>query len=249
MDQISPLSSIHRITNETVESFAQSHFAYQTPPYEPVATLRDTTPPRALTNAQEVSPLTSPQRVSPARSLIEKIIKLMSVSTARFNANSTTDKSSIINAVTKNRAFVAEVLKRSKSNRLIAVLAARYFKAVYAALQETPSNELPEFAKCSKRILLTCLILSHKYINDNTFSMKTWSSISGLNARDLSTMERWCLHKMDYNLYVEVNDILASENETFSACTKTESRSYKRHLDDDCIEDAEKVRKIAKVNN
>ena len=245
MNQISPYSSIPRNSSETVDSFSQSHFAYQTPPYEPVATTSSAA--RTTPSRQENTPLVSPQKVSSASSLIDKITKLMAASTARFSANTIAAKSTITNTLTKNRAFVTEVLKRSKSNRLIALLAARYFKAIYAALQDIPTSDLPEFAKCSKRIMLTCLILAHKYINDNTFSMKTWSSISGLNARDISTMERWCLHKMNYNLYVDVDDILASETETF--IVQTVSRGCKRRMDEDNVEASVKVRKMAKVNN
>lgn len=109
--------------------------------------------------------------------------------------------------------FLNEVFKRSKCSKENAVLATFYFQKIYQSnIGDEPS--LPEFSRCSKRIFLSCLILSHKFLNDNTYSMKNWQIISGLHAKDLSLMERWCLGKLDYQLAVPYSDLLLWETNT-----------------------------------
>lgn len=206
------------------QELVQSHFAYQTPPYE----------------VNKVSyHISSPNiQLSSSLTLIEKITRLLSALTLDYcNSNS-----KINNSFTTIKPFVTEILKRSKSNKLIAILASHYFKTIFSNLQEKQQDELPEFAKCSKRIFLSCLILSHKFVNDNTFSMETWSSISGLKSKDLSTMERWCLNKLGYNLFIDSNKLLTSETTFFGQTTK----SLKRKLDEDPFNTSRNFKKISK---
>ncbi|CAI4039448.1 hypothetical protein SMKI_08G1140 [Saccharomyces mikatae IFO 1815] len=110
--------------------------------------------------------------------------------------------------------FLNEVFKRSKCSKENAVLATFYFQRIYQSHKAGNESSLPEFSLCSKRIFLCCLILSHKFLNDNTYSMKNWQIISGLHAKDLSFMERWCLGRLDYELAVSYNDLSMWETRT-----------------------------------
>ncbi|CCD24090.1 cyclin family protein NDAI_0C04300 [Naumovozyma dairenensis CBS 421] len=109
----------------------------------------------------------------------------------------------INNDVQSLKSFINEITKRSKSKRNILLLATYYFQKLYTSLSTCPVSTIPEFAFCAKRSFLTCIIIAHKYLNDSTFSMESWSLISGLNKKALSTIERWCLGKLDYNLFVD----------------------------------------------
>ncbi|CAB4253808.1 similar to Saccharomyces cerevisiae YHR071W PCL5 Cyclin [Maudiozyma barnettii] len=239
MQHISPFSEITNFevanvkdeSNEISETFEQSHLAYQTPPYETNIVNISSSSTKTAIHRFIASPQQC-QKQSTSSKLIKNISNLMSNSTSQFLI---TD-SKINNSFNKNIKFLTEVLKRSKSNKLIAMLASHYFKQIYENLNSNKINDLPEFAKCSKRIFLTCLILSHKFINDNTFSMKTWSSISGLPAKDLSTLERWCLHKLDYNLYVDIKEIAIMGKRT-------------RDDDADYYYDTLRNKKMTKLNN
>lgn len=110
--------------------------------------------------------------------------------------------------------FLNEVLKRSKCSKENAVLATFYFQKIYQPRDAQHESSLPEFSHCSRRIFLCCLILSHKFLNDNTYSMKNWQIISGLHAKDLSLMERWCLGKLNYELAVSYDELLLWETNT-----------------------------------
>ena len=100
--------------------------------------------------------------------------------------------------------FINEVVKRSKSSQLVVIQATYLFHQIYTkALKPVSITDMPEFARCSKRVFLSCLILAHKFNNDSTFSMKTWCLISGLKPRDLANMERWTLSTLDYKLRIE----------------------------------------------
>lgn len=159
--------------------------AYQTPPYESRRHNEAPSPESASSNSSEL--------------LINQIAKLLS----RLTMNRCTTK--IKNDSTLLNGFLKEVLKRSKCNKKVVLLSTLYFQKIDSTVDEV--EELPEFAKCSKRIFLSCLILAHKFLNDNTFTLKTWNLISGLNPKDLAYMERWCLGKLDYRLLVSENEL------------------------------------------
>ena len=220
MQHISPDTNISSNVN-----LNQSHLAYQTPPYE-----------TSLDNRIKRTPV-GRKRSNSLSDLLNKINKLMMICTRDFQKNKINNS---------NIKFLTEVLKRSKSNKLITILSCHYFKNIYQNLNglNVIANELPEFAKCPKRIFLSCLILSHKFINDNTFSMKTWSSISGLNSKDLSTMERWCLNKLDYNLFWDLNKLMDSEKQLFDCIKPANIVIVTKRIRDDEIYDMNKKTKI-----
>ncbi|CCE92523.1 Pcl5p TDEL_0E02800 [Torulaspora delbrueckii] len=171
--------------------------AYQTPPYEPRRKL--SCPPTPISSSSE--------------QLIVRITRVLCQRTEKIS----TDK--IRNDVKNVNEFLKEVLRRSKSNRKTALVALAYFNKIYDG--QLWNGKLPDFARCSKRIFLSCLILAHKYLNDNSFTMKTWNMISGLSQNDLCLMERWGLEKLDYRLLVaeedltKLEDSLATKKRTF----------------------------------
>lgn len=157
--------------------------AYQTPPYEPRK--KCSWAPAAASSSSE--------------QLTVRITAVLCQRTVKIS----TDK--IRNDVKSVNSFLKEVLRRSKSNTKTALLAFAYFNEVHNG--QSFNDKLPDFARCAKRIFLVCLILAHKYLNDNSFTMKTWNLICGLSQNDLCLMERWTLGKLDYKLQVAEADL------------------------------------------
>lgn len=54
--------------------------------------------------------------------------------------------------------------------------------------------------------VLTLLCLANKFLDDNTFTNKTWSDVSGMNVYDLNVMEAEFLEALDYNLFVHQHE-------------------------------------------
>lgn len=180
------LSKYHKM--EGLDNMDQC-LAYQTPPYEP----------------HKKCSCSSPKLSSSSEHIIIKI----GLTLCRRTSSVSTEK--IKNDIKSVTAFLREVVRRSKSNKKNAVLALSYFNKLYDS--QSAKVKLPDFARCAKRIFLSCLILAHKFLNDNSFNMKTWSLISGLTVKDLCLMERWCLDKLDYNLYIMEHDFLKLEDD------------------------------------
>ena len=137
--------------------------------------------------------------VDPSKKSIALIINNISILLSKFTRNLQVGK--IDNSIQSIRKFIIEILKRSKCNKTTTLIASYYLNKLYQS--QTDLNKLPDFAKCSKRIFLTCLIISHKFLTDNTYTMKTWSQITGLSVKALNDMERWCLNKLNYGLFVK----------------------------------------------
>ncbi|AAS50334.1 AAL032Wp [Eremothecium gossypii ATCC 10895] len=140
-------------------------------------------------------------RKSPTR-LMQVIATLLAALTFNYsNQRINNSKHSLLQ-------FLAEIVRRSKSSRGVTVLATYYFHRLYQyRLKSLPLAQVPEFARSSKRMFLCSLILAHKFTQDSTFSMKAWSTITGLPPKDISTMERWALNQLQYRLYVSAEDL------------------------------------------
>lgn len=98
--------------------------------------------------------------------------------------------------------FLTQIIKRSKLSKTLVLYSMLYVAKISKCKAANLKNS-PEFSNCAKRISLVSIIISHKFLNDNTFSMKTWSQISGLKISDLISMERWCLSVLNFNLNID----------------------------------------------
>ncbi|CAL9732343.1 PHO85 cyclin-5 [Monosporozyma unispora] len=188
MQQVTPESNLLRL-DTTLSNNIHSFPVYQTPPREDIKHEQEQI---------KTENLVDPSKASTAL-IIHNISRLLSNITQNLQVGK------INNSVQTIRSFIIEILKRSKCNKMTTILASFYINKLYQ--NQVDLNKLPEFAKCSKRMFLICLIISHKFLTDNTYSMKTWSHITGLPVKTLNNMERWCLNKLNYELFVK-KDIL-----------------------------------------
>lgn len=55
---------------------------------------------------------------------------------------------------------------------------------------------------CGRRMFLAAIVVASKFLQDRTYSNRTWSKISGLETREIEQLERVFLHTIQYDLYV-----------------------------------------------
>ncbi|EDO14929.1 hypothetical protein Kpol_1005p17 [Vanderwaltozyma polyspora DSM 70294] len=217
---------------------------YHTPPYEnsnnnnnnsnSISSSTDAKESTVIATSPSPSPSSSPvnKKLSSEttfKKFIVHIAKLLSTITSSLSANDST----INNSVNTIVPFIVEIIDRSKCNKNVLLLATYYFKQIYSLNPISTKNSkspLPTFSHCAKRIFLCCLIISHKFLNDNTFTMKSWHCISGLPQTHLSLMERWCLTRLNYNLNVhqdallQLEEILVQTSESQMLATPSKKR-------------------------
>lgn len=220
MQQVTPESSLLRLDITKILSNNIHHCVYQTPPRENVKHVQ-----KQEQSYSKAINIVDPSKASTAL-IIHNTSHLLSNITKKLQVGK------IDNSVETIRPFIIEILKRSKCNKVTTISASFYINKLYQ--NQTDLNKLPEFAKCSKRMFLICLIISHKFLVDNTYSMKTWSHITGLPVKILNDMERWCLNKLNFKLFIE-KDILQNWTLRLSQDTLsiTTSIHQKRKINDD----------------
>ncbi|KAG7698218.1 hypothetical protein KL930_001879 [Ogataea haglerorum] len=103
--------------------------------------------------------------------------------------------------------FVAEVLKRSRSSNPVLHVTMYYLLEVYAQRQQQ-LYLYPGLSSvtCPKRCFLTCLILASKYLQDQNYTLTTWSKITGLSVDELQTNERKILDLLRYKLHIKESE-------------------------------------------
>lgn len=77
---------------------------------------------------------------------------------------------------------------------ILALLFVHRLKKKYPDVQGKPGSEF--------RLFTVALMLGNKYLDDNTYTNKTWAEVSGINVEEIHIMEVEFLSKMRYSLYV-----------------------------------------------
>jgi len=55
-------------------------------------------------------------------------------------------------------------------------------------------------------LLICALVVANKFLDDNTFTNKSWSEISGLSVKEISSLERQWLITMGWDLHLSLED-------------------------------------------
>ncbi|SCU84804.1 LAMI_0C08944g1_1 [Lachancea mirantina] len=211
MSQVTPVEKIR------VTELVNNNFHLHTPSTPQSDALGVSRPKR--------SPVYSPSVEQ--QKLVSVIATLLSALTSNFSNHK------INNSKQHVAAFLTTVLKRSRCSKAVTILATFYFHKLYSSKLHSVVD-LPEFSRCSRRIFLSCLILAHKYLNDRSFSMETWHCVSGLPSRDISSMERWCLNKLEYELFVTGEALLEWQNTVlhFGKVTPASNKRLRDEVDE-----------------
>jgi hypothetical protein len=81
---------------------------------------------------------------------------------------------------------------------LLALLFVYRLKKLNPAVKGKPGSEY--------RLLTVALMLGNKFLDDNTYTNKTWAEVSGINVAEVHIMEVEFLSNMKYNLFTDVED-------------------------------------------
>ncbi|ORZ18532.1 cyclin-domain-containing protein [Absidia repens] len=95
------------------------------------------------------------------------------------------------------KQFCQKIFQDTQISSGCILLALFYFqelRSIYPTLRGTLGSEF--------RIFTTALILANKYLDDNTFTNRTWSEVSGIPIHELNIMEMEYLTALDYKLHV-----------------------------------------------
>ncbi|OMH86062.1 G1/S-specific cyclin pas1 [Zancudomyces culisetae] len=96
------------------------------------------------------------------------------------------------------RDFCSNILNYTQTS-ISAILLALYYVRRFRI-----SNPLAKPGKGSEaHVFLVALIMSSKYLEDNTYTTKSWSDVTKIPLADLNTMQREFLNAIDHKLFVE----------------------------------------------
>jgi len=96
-------------------------------------------------------------------------------------------------------AFVQKLLETTQVSQSVIVLSLHYiwrFKQLMAVVGPAGSEY---------RIAVVGLMMANKFLDDNTYTNKTWAEVSGIPLADVNHTEAEFLRGIDHNLYVDLN--------------------------------------------
>ncbi|KAI8992674.1 hypothetical protein BDB01DRAFT_779257 [Pilobolus umbonatus] len=111
------------------------------------------------------------------------------------------DQSFLHTASPAFKKFCYQVLTATQLQESAVYLSLKYIAIL---LQSNPSIEGAEGSEY--RLFTVALMLANKFLDDNTFTNKTWSDVSGMKIHDLNIMEIEFLEALDYNLFVREHE-------------------------------------------
>lgn len=111
------------------------------------------------------------------------------------------DQSLLYTASPAFKKFCFQVLTATQLQESAVYLSLKYIAIL---LQSNPSIEGAEGSEY--RLFIVALMLANKFLDDNTFTNKTWSDVSGMKVHDLNIMEVEFLEALDYNLFVREHE-------------------------------------------
>lgn len=94
--------------------------------------------------------------------------------------------------------FLQKLLETTQVSQSVIVLSLHYIFRLKERNRFTPAQSGSEF-----RIAVAALMMANKFLDDNTYTNKTWSEVSGIDLEEINRMEREFLLGVDFNLYVD----------------------------------------------
>ncbi|KAI8979463.1 cyclin-domain-containing protein [Mycotypha africana] len=102
------------------------------------------------------------------------------------------------------KLYVQKVLKATQISCTCLLLALYYvqkLRAAYPSIHASIGSEV--------RLFTTALVLANKFLDDNTFTNKTWSEVSSIPINELNIMEMEFLSALQYNIHVSSSTYFA----------------------------------------
>ncbi|CAE6457304.1 unnamed protein product [Rhizoctonia solani] len=95
-------------------------------------------------------------------------------------------------------SFIADLLATTQVSQSVITLALRY---IYMLKQANPSIRGRRGSEY--RLAVTALMLANKFLDDNTYTNKTWSDVSRISLAEINQMEKEFLSGLGHSLYVD----------------------------------------------
>ncbi|KAG0179821.1 hypothetical protein DFQ28_002132 [Apophysomyces sp. BC1034] len=99
------------------------------------------------------------------------------------------------------KKFSEQILQATQLSESVVVLSLKYIAML---LQNNPNIQGAEGSEF--RLFTVALMLANKFLDDNTFTNKTWSEISGMNVADLGVMEFEFLDVLQFRMCVRKDE-------------------------------------------
>ncbi|KAF8599260.1 hypothetical protein BDV93DRAFT_526208 [Ceratobasidium sp. AG-I] len=96
-------------------------------------------------------------------------------------------------------SFIADLLATTQVSQSVITLALHY---IYTLKRINPSIRGRRGSEY--RLAVTALMLANKFLDDNTYTNKTWSDISRIALPEINQMEKEFLNGLNHNLYVDL---------------------------------------------
>ncbi|CAO3636387.1 unnamed protein product [Cunninghamella blakesleeana] len=128
------------------------------------------------------------------------------------------------NASPAFKRFCLQVLSSTQLTESAVYLGLKY---ICHLLESNPSIEGAEGSEY--RLFIVALMLANKFLDDNTFTNKTWSEVSGMKVQDLNIMESEFLEALEYTLFVRDEDYKKWKS-ILDYCRDKMSTTWSQHL-------------------
>ncbi|KAI7879804.1 hypothetical protein K492DRAFT_147922 [Lichtheimia hyalospora FSU 10163] len=202
----------HHPTVPTQAPTPTRHAVYQPAP-QPAA------PPEPLPSASDVQHtlgLNLPQMAEFASSMVylmwharrPSVMALHDASKSAGGTNTTEqdaqsrETAHIANATSSAfKKFSRQILHATQLSESVVMLSLKYIAML---LQRNPNIQGAEGSEY--RLFTVALMLANKFLDDNTFTNKTWSDVSGMKVTDLNIMELEFLDVLHFGLFVKKDE-------------------------------------------
>ncbi|TFK48047.1 hypothetical protein OE88DRAFT_1665098 [Heliocybe sulcata] len=94
--------------------------------------------------------------------------------------------------------FMQKLLETTQVSQSVIVLSLHYIYRLKERNRFTNGQQGSEF-----RVAVAALMMANKFVDDNTYTNKTWSEISSISLNEINKMEREFLMGVDFDLYVD----------------------------------------------
>ncbi|KAG0055357.1 hypothetical protein BGZ83_008877 [Gryganskiella cystojenkinii] len=124
----------------------------------------------------------------------------------------TLSESEIVQPKPTFRKFCLDILCATLLSPSVILLSLKYIRQLMVGLKR--SNKIVNTGEGAEHRFFTgALILANKFLDDNTFTNKTWSEITGMRVKDVNHLEMQFLNGIDFRLFTspaEYSEWLAS---------------------------------------
>ncbi|CAG8633998.1 10641_t:CDS:2, partial [Ambispora gerdemannii] len=95
------------------------------------------------------------------------------------------------------KSFCNQVLQQTQLSESVVLLSLKYVQKLVKSGTMSTGDKGSEY-----RLFTVALMLANKFLDDNTFTNKTWSEVTNISVKELNIMELEFLDNLDFKLFV-----------------------------------------------